>query len=98
MEKKIEKFTVNLFGNDYTILNVTTRDGSVVGVAPESLHDVINECIDDDMCEDELKRVDNMYGYVLADSDIEAYVSDDDTDTVYEMLADIFDDDDLFNF
>ena len=98
MEKKIEKFTVNLFGNDYMILNVTARDGSVVGVAPESLHDVINECVENDMYVGKIKRVDNMYGYVLADSDIEAYVSDDNTDNVYKILADIFDDDDLFNF
>ena len=96
MEKQIEIFTTTLFDKEYTMLSVKTKYGYSLGVAPESLDEVIDNCIETDRYVGEVVRVDNQYGYVLTDWEIEKYLETGNVDDVYFTLAEI--DEEMFKF
>lgn len=96
MEKKIEIFTATLFYVEYTLLRVLTKKGYFVGVAPQSLENVVSNGIDNEHYH-RVKQIDNLYGYVLEDEIIENYLNDGLVDYIYYRLNEI-DDDNLFNF
>lgn len=96
MEKKIEFFTVTLFGKEYTLLSVMTKHGYSLGVAPDTLEDVIERCIETDRYSGEVVSIDNLYGYTLTDWEIEEYLKTGDIDSVYFTLAVL--DDEMFKF
>lgn len=96
MEKKIEFFTATLFGKEYTLLSVMTKHGYSLNVAPESLDEEIERCIDTDRYVGEVVNVDNQYGYVLSDWEINEFLATGNIDDVYFTLAEI--DDEMFNF
>lgn len=96
MEKKIEFFTVTLFGKEYTLLSVMTKHGYSLNVAPESLDNEIEKCIETDRYVGEVVSVDNQYGYYLTDWEIEQYLETGNIDDVYFTLAEI--DEEMFKF
>ena len=96
MEKKIEIFEVEIedFNTDktrkFTCLSVPTKLGYSVGVAPQSLEDLIQEHIEGEnySCNDAITSVDEKYGYVLYDKDIEHYLATGDATDIFDHLND----------
>lgn len=89
MKKKIESFKVGFYGKDYTCLLVPVKQGFSVGVAPQTLEDVIQKCIDRGDYSEYVNFADSQYGYVLPDDVIEKYLETGDATKVYNLLYEI---------